>query len=125
MLLVDKKFMSNLCYLLFVIFSLACLNYVFGYVDCQSSSTPITSRVIPYSSSALPLTNKVSEVEIPKLSIVVPHTSQTSPFINTPSYTTTNTTFTFSSATLNGTTSKQFRDSIATSTSLILKGVRR
>ena len=119
------KFMSKLCYLLFVIFSLACLNWVFGYVDGQSSSAPITSRVIPYSSSALPLTNKVSEVEIPKLSIVVPHSSQTSPFTNTPSYTTTNTTFTFSSATLNGTTSKQFRDSIVTSTSSILKGVRR
>lgn len=119
------KFMSILCYLLFVIFSLACLNLVFGYVDGQSSSAPITSRVIPYNSSAFPLTNKVSGIEIPKLSIVVPHTTLTSPFTITVSYTTTNTTFTFSSATLNGITTKHFKDSIIPSTSSIIKGVRR
>ena len=114
------------CYIWFIIIlSLACLNWVFAYVQSQSSSAPITSRVIPYNSSAFPLTNKVSEIEIPKLSIVVPHTSFTSPFTNTPSYTTTNTTFTFSSATLNGITSKQFRDSIVPSTSSLIKGLRR
>jgi hypothetical protein len=125
MLLVDMKFMLNLCYLSFIIFSLACLNSVFCYVDGQSSSTPITSRVIPYNSSALPLTNKVSGIEIPKLSIGVPHTSLTSPFTFTVPYTATNTTFTFSSATLNGITSKQFKDSIVPSTSSIIKGLRR
>lgn len=125
MLLVDMKFMLNLCYISFIIFSLACSNWVFGYVQGQSSSAPITSRVIPYNSSALPLTNKVSEIQIPTLSMVVPHTSLTSPFTNTPSYTTTNTTFTFSSTTLNGITSKQFRDSIVSSMSSIIKGVRR
>jgi hypothetical protein len=128
MLLVDMKFMLNLhrtCYIWFIILSLASLNWVFAYVQGQSSSAPITSRVVPYNSSAFPLTNKLSEIEIPKLSIVVPHTSLTSPFTNTPSYTTTNTTFTFSSATLNGITSKQSRDSIVPSTSSIIKGVRR
>jgi hypothetical protein len=125
MVLVDMKFMLNLCYLSFIIFSLACLNWVFGYVGGQSSSTPITSRVIPYNSSAFPLTNKVSGVEIPKLSIVVPHTSLTSPFTITVPYTATNTSLTFSSATLNGITSKQFKDSIVPSTSSIIKGVMR
>ena len=117
--------MSNLCYLLFVVFSLVCLNWVFGYVDGQSSSAPITSRAIPYNSSAFPLPNKVSGIEIPKLSIVVPHMTLTSPFTNTPSYTTTNTNFTLSSTTLNGMTTKQFKVSIIPSTSSIIKGVRR
>jgi hypothetical protein len=119
----DMKFILNLCYIALVIFSLAGLNWMFGYV--QSFSTPITSRVIPYNSSVLPLTNKGSEIETPMSSIVFPHTSLTSPFTNTPSYTTTNTTFAFSIATLNGVTSKQFKDSIVPSTSSIIKGVRR
>jgi hypothetical protein len=121
----DMKFMLNLCYILFIILIMpAWLNSIFPYV--QSSNTPITSRVVPHNSSALPLTNKASQIQIPKLSKVVPYNSSAlPPLTNTLSYTTTNATLTFSSLTLNGSTSKQFKDSIVHSTSSIIKGVRR
>ncbi len=97
---------------------------IFGHV--QSSNTPITTKVIPYNSSALPLTNKASHIEIPKLSKLVPYNfSALPPLTNTPYYTTTNANLTFGSVTLNGSTSKLFKDSIVPSTSSIIKGVMR
>ena len=119
----------NLCYSLFIISTFvlimlaSSLSIIFAYV--QSSNTSITSKVVPYNSSALPLTNKGSYIGISKSSKVVPYNSSALPLANTPSYTTTNATPTFSSVTLNGSTSKQFKDSIVPSTSSIIKGVRR
>lgn len=115
----------NLYYSFFIIFIiLVWLNLVL-FVNAQSFNTlqtPIASKVVPYNSSALPVSNAGSHLEIPKSSKVAPYNSSVLPVSNPTSYTVTNVSTTFSSAILNGNNSKQFKDSVVPSASVIIKG---
>lgn len=65
----------NLCLCAFIILIilawLNCVLFQFGYA--QSANMPVTSKVIPYNSSAFPLTNKALHILLPKLSKVIPY----------------------------------------------------
>jgi len=94
-----------------------------------SANIPTTSKVISHNSSVFPLTNTALHILIsthPLVFFVISYNNQTAHSTSTQSYTTTtNGTLSFSTVILNGKTSQQFKNSIVSYTSSILRGVSR